>query len=50
MPNLNIYNYVPWAFYKLIPNNMFTCEYNGINETNIRINDQDDQIVLIKNH
>lgn len=52
MSNLNVYDYVPWAPYKLIPNNMLTCEHNGINETKIRVNGQDDhdQVVLIKNH
>lgn len=50
--NLNIYDYMPWALYKLIHNNVLTYEHNRINETKIRINDQDDddQVVLIKSH
>lgn len=52
MSNLNIYDYMPWALHKLIHNNMLTYEHNRINETKIRINDQDDddQVFLIKNH
>lgn len=52
MSHLNFYDYVPWALYKLIHNNMLTCEHNGINETKIIVNDQDDhdQVVLIKNY
>lgn len=50
--NLNIYDYTPWALYKLIHNNVLTYEHNRINETKIRINDQDDddQVVFIKSH
>lgn len=50
--DLNIYDYVPWALYKLIHNNMLTSDHNRINETKIRVNGQDgdDWVVLIKNH
>lgn len=52
MYSLNIYAYVPWAVYKQVHNNILTCEHNGINETEIRVNDQDDrdQVALIKNY
>lgn len=52
MSNLNIYDYVPWAVYKWIHNIMLICEHNGINEREIRVNDQDDhdQVAFIKNH